>query len=91
MVAITVYHPHSPQYAERLSGGVGSCEAGNPTCCEFAIRIVDVEDPALLYAPLGPAQVTRKPTEQPPHLQNHARLNMLTRLQTILPPDSRAL
>jgi hypothetical protein len=26
------------------------------TCCEFTIRIVDAEDPALLYPPCGPGQ-----------------------------------
>ena len=36
--------PPPPQRADHLA-----CAAGNPTCCEFGIRIMDLEDPALQY------------------------------------------
>ena len=49
--SITVYHEDSPMRAQHKS-----CYLGNPTCCEFTIRIVDAEDPALLYPPCGPGQ-----------------------------------
>jgi hypothetical protein len=53
--SITVYHEDSPMRAQHKS-----CYLGNPTCCEFTIRIVDAEDPALLYPPFGPEQsITR--------------------------------
>jgi hypothetical protein len=50
-VHFTVYHQNSPQKALH-----SECTRENPTCCEFAIRIMDAEDPALMYPPFGPKQ-----------------------------------
>ena len=47
-VAITVYTSTAPP--PRV------CYTGDPTCCKFTVRIMDAEDPALLYPPYGPPQ-----------------------------------
>jgi hypothetical protein len=47
----TVYHRDSPQLPTQAV-----CDDKNPTCCEFSVRIMDMEDPALQYAPFGPDQ-----------------------------------
>jgi hypothetical protein len=46
---------HSPQY-KPVAPASTTCQKNNPTCCEFAVRIMDKEDPALQYAPFGPKQ-----------------------------------
>eukprot|EP01052_Picozoa_sp_SAG31_P043490 SAG31_NODE_7261_length_1739_cov_1.179878_1_plen_516_part_01 len=53
--AVTVYVQSSPQYPHKLP-----CDLNNPSCCEFVIRILDAEDPALLYPPFGPPQTLKR-------------------------------
>eukprot|EP01051_Picozoa_sp_SAG22_P000960 SAG22_NODE_32_length_27675_cov_12.130119_5_plen_268_part_00 len=52
---ITVYHPDSylldASWTE--AGYSVGCVQGDPTCCEFSVRIMDLEDPALNYPPYG--------------------------------------
>jgi hypothetical protein len=49
--SITVYHPDSYLRLLHLP-----CRQSDPSCCEFGIRILDVEDPALQYPPYGAEQ-----------------------------------
>lgn len=55
--AITVYHE---RYSVNEAGvpvePVDPCTRDNPSCCEFGLRIKDVEDPALMYPPYGANQ-----------------------------------
>eukprot|EP01052_Picozoa_sp_SAG31_P002586 SAG31_NODE_92_length_26360_cov_29.601881_15_plen_2740_part_00 len=54
-VTITVYTESSPQQASKYT-----CLSENPTCCRFNVRIMDGEDPALLYPPFGPPQKLKR-------------------------------
>ena len=50
-VQMIVYHPSSPYMRTHLP-----CGPSDKHCCNFAVRIIDNEDPALQYPPFGPAQ-----------------------------------
>ena len=47
--SVTVYHPDAEDAAK-------PCDVADPSCCEFGVRIMDMEDPALFYPPYGPKQ-----------------------------------
>eukprot|EP01052_Picozoa_sp_SAG31_P004903 SAG31_NODE_209_length_20304_cov_9.850285_2_plen_1871_part_00 len=50
-IQLTVYHPSSRKMRYHLP-----CGPSDSDCCQFSIRLLDGEDPALQYKPFGPEQ-----------------------------------